>query len=173
MRKSKPLDAAGLFDYALRLLAGRAMTQGELRVRLARRAANAADVAPALARLKEYGMLDDRRFAEAFTRLRLEDERYGRFRVLRDLKARRVAPALAEQAVGAAYRGVDEDRLVEEYLAKKLRRARPKELTPSRLASLYRSLLRAGFGAGAIRRALGKLSVPAEGVEESEDATDS
>jgi regulatory protein len=169
-RQPKPLDAAGLFDYALRTLTGRALTQGELRTRLARRAADPADVEPAIARLKEYGYLNDRRFAETYARLRLENQGFGRFRVLRDLKTRRVAPQLAEKVVTDAYRQVDEGALIQEYLARKLRRQSPADLTPSRFASLYRSLLRAGFSAAGIRKALERRSVPEEWLEGLESA---
>lgn len=168
--KPKPLDAAGLLDYALRLLSGRSLTLGELRMKLRARAANRADVEPAIARLKEYGYLDDRRFAETFARLRVENQGVGRYRVLRDLKSRRIAPQIAEKAVAEAYRDVDEDALIRDYLARRLRRRDPADLTPSRLASLYRLLLRAGFTSGGIRKALGRLSAPEEWVEGLESA---
>lgn len=169
-RKPKPLDAAGLLDYAIRSLSARALTQGELRARLTRRAADPADVEPAITRLKEYGYLNDRRFAETFARLRLENQGFGRFRVLRDLKTRRVAPQLAEKVVADTYRQADEDVLIQEYLARKLRRQSPTDLTPSRFASLYRSLLRAGFSAAGIRKALERVSVPEEWIEGVESA---
>jgi regulatory protein len=175
-RKPKPLDAASLFDYALRTLTARALTQGELRARLRHRAADPADVEPVIARLKEYGYLNDRRFAETYARLRLENQGFGRFRVVRDLKARRVAPRLAERVVANAYHQVDEATLIQEYLARKLRRQNLTDLTPSRFASLYRSLLRAGFSAAGIRGALQGRSVPEqwlEGIESAEHPADS
>jgi regulatory protein len=171
-RKPKPLDAAGLFDYALRLLGARSLTQGEVRERLRRRAADVADAESVLARLKEYGYLNDRRFAETFTRLRLENQGLGRLRVLRDLRNRRVAPALAQKVVTDAYRGVDEPELIDRYLTRRRRGREPAGLSPSGLASLYRSLLRAGFSPGGIRKALGKLSVPPDWVDELESAAE-
>ena len=168
--KPKPLDAKGLLDYALRALSARALTQGELRARLARRAADPADIDTTIARLKEYGYLNDRRFAETYTRLRLENQGLGRYRVLRDLKTRRVAPALAEKVVADAYRAVDEDALIDQYLHRKFRRQKPTDLTPNRLASLYRTLVRAGFPSGKIMKALRKLSLPDDWVESLEAA---
>ena len=44
-RKRAPLDAAALWEYALRVLAGRAHSSGELREKLRGRAERAADVA--------------------------------------------------------------------------------------------------------------------------------
>lgn len=170
--KPKPLDAKGLLDYALRILTARALTQGEIRTRLTGRAANPADVEPTIARLKEYGYLNDRRFAETYARLRLENQGLGRFRVLRDLKTRRVAPQLAEKVVADAYRQVDEDRLIDEYLRRKFRRQKPDSLTPNRLASLYRSLVRAGFTSGRIMKSLRKLSLPDDWVDGLEAAAE-
>ena len=170
--KPKPLDAKGLLDYALRALSARALTQGELRTRLARRAADPADIDPTIARLKEYGYVNDRRFAETYARLRLENQGLGRFRVLRDLKTRRVAPALAEKVVADTYRAVDEDTLIDEYLHRKFRRQKPTDLTPNRLASLYRTLVRAGFPSGKIMKALRKLSLPDDWVDGLEAAAE-
>jgi regulatory protein len=171
-RKPPTLDAARLLDYALRTLSGRALSQGELRARLALRAQNPGDVEDVIGKVKEHGYLNDQRFAEAYARLRLENEGYGRSRVLRDLRARRVAPGLADEAVREAYREVDEDRLIDEYLRRKLRHSEGQRIMrdPRKLASLHRSLLRAGFPSGKIWAALRRLSVPEEWVEALESA---
>ncbi len=173
-RRPKPLDAQGLMDYALQALSSRSLTTGELRTRLQKRAAQPEEVAPVLGRLRDAGYLNDRRFAESFTRLRVEDQGFGKFRVLRDLRGRRVAPELAEQTVAAAYRDLDETQLIDRYLRRKLRlsEAGPAISDPRRLASLYRQLLRAGFTAGKILEALRRLPAPAEWVEELEEVAE-
>ena len=83
------LDAAALWDYAVRALAARAHSSGELRVKLERKAEKRSDVDATLARLKEYRYLDDRKFAESFAAARLENRQFGKNRVLRDLRERR------------------------------------------------------------------------------------
>ena len=112
-----------------------------------RKAEKQGDIDTVLARLKEYGYLDDRKFAESFAIARLENQQFGKNRVLRDLRERRVAPAMAQRTVAKVYEQVDESALIEDYVR---RRYRP----PSReglfqdekdLASAYRKLLRAGF----------------------------
>src|SRR5207249_1808266 len=95
-RKIRQLDGERLWAYALRILGGRAHSIGELREKLRRRAMRAEDVDDVLARLKQAGYLDDRRFAEAFAAARLSGEKFGRTRVLQDLRQRRVSPGLAE-----------------------------------------------------------------------------
>lgn len=170
-RKTRRLDAAGLFDYALRALAGRAHAAGELREKLLRRAERAEEVAAVLARLKEDGYLNDRKFAEAFSTARLENEKLGRMRVLADLRKRRVAPAVAEKAVTEAYRDTDETALIEEYIRRKFR---GKQLEtwlaePKNLASAYRRLRGAGFSSGNSIRVLKRFAAQAELLESMED----
>ena len=173
-RKPKLLDQAGLLEYAVRALRARALTLSEMRSRLLARAAERDDVDGVLARLKQYGYLDDRRFAETYSRLRRENEGFGKFRVLRDLKGRRVAPSLAEKVVAESYREDDEGRLIEQYLRRKLRysEAPPKLDDPRRLASLHRMLMRAGFTSGKILESLRKLSAQSEWVDSLEAAAE-
>ena len=65
-RTPKRLEKAALWNYALRVLGGRAHSVSELRDKLSRRAERQADVDDALSRLKEYGYLDDKRLAESY-----------------------------------------------------------------------------------------------------------
>ena len=161
--QSKPprrLDAAGLWEYGLKTLAGRAHSTGEIREKLRCRAERSGDVDDVLARLKESGYLDDRRFAEGFAAARLSTEKFGRTRVLQDLRQRRVAPALAERTVRQVYDEVDEVALIEDWIRRKYRLA-PREglfQEDKELAAAYRRLLRAGFRTGDIVRALKRFA---------------
>src|ERR1700733_3112433 len=107
-RPPQPLDREKLLNVALRALGGRAYSSGELREKLRRRAQSEEDVDSVLAKLKEAGYLDDRRFAENYAAVRLENEGLGKMRVLRDLRQRRVAPALAEQVTERTYQDTEE-----------------------------------------------------------------
>jgi regulatory protein len=159
-RKPRRLDSESLWNYALRALGGRAHSTGELREKLRRRAERQDDVEATIARLKDSGYLNDQRFAEGYATSRLSNERFGRTRVLRDLRGRRVAPSLAEKTVGEVYRDVDESALIEEWIRKKYRLA-PREglfQEDKDMASAYRRLLRAGFRSGEIVRVLKKFS---------------
>ena len=81
------------------------------------------DVEAVLARLKDYGYLDDARFAESFASARLENEGFGKSRVLRDLRQHRVSPDLAQRTVSKVYAEKDEPTLIEEYIRHKYRTA--------------------------------------------------
>ncbi|MBV9746468.1 MAG: RecX family transcriptional regulator [Acidobacteriia bacterium] len=159
-RKPRTLDDGALWAYALRLLSGRAHSQGELREKLRRRAERGAVVDELLARLKEYGYLDDRKFAETFAAARLANEKLGKGRVVRDLRQRRVAPGLAEQTVRQVYQDVNEEALIEDWIRRKYRLASREDLfqQDKDLAAAYRRLLRAGFRSGEILRVLRRFA---------------
>jgi regulatory protein len=160
MAERKPLDDDELWAYALKLLAARAHSQGELREKLRRRAARVAGVDAVLARLKDDGYLDDRKFAENFAAARLANEKLGSARVLRDLRQRRVAPSLAERTVRQIYREVNEEALIEDWVRRKYRLATRENLfaKDKDVAAAYRRLLRAGFRPGEILRVLKRFA---------------
>jgi regulatory protein len=159
-----PLDANGLWEFALKTLGARACSSGELRQKLCARAQHAEDVDATLSRLKEYRYLDDRRFAESFALARLENQRFGKHRVERDLLRRRVAPALAESTVSKTFQQVDEVALIEEHIRRKYRDIKRVGLFKEEkdLASAYRRLLRAGFSTGNIIRVLKRFAANPE-----------
>jgi regulatory protein len=167
----KPLDLNGLMAYAARTLAARAQTVSEMRNKLKRRAARAGDVDEVMARLKQSGYLNDQRFADSLASWRRENEGLGKTRVVRDLMARRVAPALAKQAAEAAYRDVDEIAMIQNFLERKYR---GKDLgsmlsEQKHLASAYRRLRGAGFSTGNSIRVLKRYAAEAERLEELEN----
>jgi regulatory protein len=158
-------------NYAAQGLAARAQSLSELRARLKRRAAREEDVAEVLARLKEAGMINDRQFAGSFASWRKENQGLGKTRVMRDLMARRVAPAVAKEAVDAAFEGSDEIAMIEQFLARKLR---GKDLgallkEEKHLASVFRKLRAAGFSAGNSIRVLKRYAAEAEKLEGMEE----
>jgi regulatory protein len=159
-RKPRPLDAEGLWSYALKALGGRAHSTGELREKLRRRAERVSDIDEVIARLKDSGYLDDKRFAEGFASARLSNDRMGRGRVIQDLRQRRVAPAVAESTVKRVYEEVDEQALIEDWIRRKYRTAPREGLFQDEqdLGAAYRRMLRAGFRTGEILRALKKFA---------------
>jgi regulatory protein len=158
--KPRKLDRDALWTYALKALAGRAYSTGEMREKLKRRAEKSADIENVISRLKDYKYLDDRRFAEGFATARLSNDRFGRTRVIQDLRQRRVAPSLAETVVGSVYRDTDEQALIDEWIRRKYRSAGRESLfaEEKEMAAAYRRLLRAGFRTGEIIRALKKFA---------------
>lgn len=159
-------------EYALRCLSGRAYSAGELREKLRRRSESATDLDGVLGKLKESGYLDDRRYAENFATARLENEGFGKMRVLRDLRQRRVAPAVAEQVVDRTFRETDETELIQAFLERKYRtRPLPAFLAEEKnLASAFRRLRYAGFSAGNSIRVLKRYSRNEEALDSLESS---
>src|ERR1700681_1481247 len=166
-RKPKLFQETELLNYAVRVLGGRAHSSGELREKLRRRAERAEDVDVVLAKLKEIGYLDDRRFAESYAAARLENQGLGKMRVLRDLRQRRIAPQLAEQVTEKTYQETDETKLIEEFLKRKYHGKKLGEFLgeEKNLAAAYRRLRYAGFSAGASIRVLKRYARQAEELE--------
>lgn len=171
---TKRLDRQGLWDYALRSLGARAQSAGELRRKLDRRADDPEDVEGILAQLKEYGYLDDRRFAEGFATARL-GQRQGSNRVVRDLRQRRVAPTVASSTVEAVYGGADESAMIEDWVRRKYRGTPHEQLlqTQNDLASAYRRLMHAGFRSGDIIRVLKRFAANPELLDNFEPPEES
>ena len=69
-----------------------------------------------IAKLKEQKYLNDTNYAESYSRFRKENEKFGRQRVVQDLKAKGVHGDIIEKTVSAAYQDVNEEQLAREYL---------------------------------------------------------
>jgi regulatory protein len=176
MKKKAALAAPALWDFAVKVLAARAHSTGELRRKLAARAERPADVEDAIARLREYGYLNDHRFAENFAGAKLENNGLGKSRVLIDLRQRKVSPDLAQRTVDRVYKDVDEMELIASFLRRKVHTKAPLAEAledPSTLASVYRKLIRAGFSASNAIQALKRIARKQdllEGFEPPEEA---
>ena len=175
-RKARKLASEEeLYAAGLRALARRAHSVYEMRQALERRAEEKYLARRVLERLKREGLLDDARYARQFARQHAESRRQGRFRIARDLRARGVPDRHIEAALEEIFAETDEAALVRKRIERRLRGLRG-PLDERRVASLYRSLMRAGFSSDLIRaelRAATRRDV--EGlveVETSEDAED-
>ncbi|WP_433984601.1 regulatory protein RecX [Tunturiibacter empetritectus] len=88
-KKREPVGEAGLFEYAVGALARRMRTVRDLRRLMKARAeegeAGERAMDAVIVRLKELNYLSDTRFAEDYTRVRKENEKFGKRRVQQDL----------------------------------------------------------------------------------------
>ncbi len=146
-----PLDAAGLLDYAVKSLGSRMKSERDLRRAMAQRAemgeAGMAAMDGVIAKLKELGYLNDERFAADYTRLRQENDKFGRRRVQQGLMGKGVASATVNEAVGKAYDEVDEIALARAYAERK-RMKKPEG--DKETARAMRRLVAAGFSTRAV-----------------------
>jgi len=148
---------AELYDVAVQALMRRAHSVHEMKQKLELRSDNKLLVQVVMARLKENGKIDDARYAKQFARQRTEVRKQGKFRVARDLRARGVPDRHIEAALREAAEDTDEGAMVRQRIERKLRAYRG-EIDEKKMASIYGSLLRAGFSADVVRRELKALT---------------
>ena len=176
-RTQKIYDEAMLYEYAITALGRKMRTVAELKRLMRERVKQQEEgqllVEVVTAKLKEQKYLNDSNYAESYARFRRENEKFGRMRVVQDLKAKGVHGDIIEKTVGATYQDVNEEKLAREYLQRKRIR---KPATRHEAAKVFRSLVRAGFGSRVIFRILKAWEVDEETItaleEEAVEATE-
>ena len=133
------------FERAVKLLAAKPRSVGELRERLLRgKNTEPQLVEEVIARLREYGYLNDERFAFSYASYKVRQRPVGRRRLERDLKFKKVDSAIANEALEMVFAETPEDQLIDQAIAKRLRiRGKPKNRAEAK--SLFDHLLRQGF----------------------------
>ena len=173
-KKREPLGEAALFDYAVGVLARKMRTVRDLR-RLMRTRAEEGEAGEramdaVVTRLKELKYLSDTRFAADYTRMRKENEKFGRRRVQQDLMQKGVHKELIASTLATAYEDVDEVALARQYVARKRMKQPSGENVQKETARMMNRLLRAGFSPGAIYKVLREWNVEVDEVEVEEGA---
>ncbi len=109
--------------------------------------------------------LDDTAFATEFTRLRQENEKFGKRRVQQELMLKGVHPELVTKTLDTAYEDVNEENLARLHLERKGIR---KPMNEKETARVMRRLVRAGFSLGVIYRILKNWQVDEESLAKLE-----
>jgi len=164
-----------LYEYAVATLARRMRTVAELkrlmRARIEEPESEYAErlVQLVIRRLKDQGYLNDSNYAAYYSSIRRDNQKFGRGRIVTELKTRGVHASVIEKAVDAVYDGVNEDKQARAYLRKK-RMKKPRDQKET--ARIFRQLVRAGFGSRTIFSILKKWDVDDETLTalEGEDA---
>ncbi|MDQ3686536.1 MAG: recombination regulator RecX [Acidobacteriota bacterium] len=153
---------------AVKLLAAKPRSIAELRERLLEKEwTNEEAVEAALAKLAEYGYLDDERFAFGFASSRVRQKPIGRQRLARDLQTKQVSRETAEEALNLVYAETPEEELITRAIEKRTRlRGRP--TTRAEVKSLFDHLLRLGFSYDLVIRKVRAAS--AVQVDEDDEA---
>jgi regulatory protein len=159
----EPVGEAGLFEYAVGALSRRMRTERDLRRLMKVRAlpgeAGARDMDKVVERLVELKYLSDTRFAQDFTRLRKENQGFGRRRVAQDLGVKGIGKELADAALEQAFGETDEVELARKYCERK---RIPQPLEPKAVQRVMGRLMRAGYSSGAIFKMLKSWKVELE-----------
>ena len=162
-KSRKTADAGVLYEYAVGALGRKMRSVAELKRLLRPRVAagenGEALVEAVILKLKEQKYLNDTDYATAYSSYRRDNEKFGRMRVISDLKAKGVHGDVIDKAVGAAYAGSDEEQLARAYLRRKNLK---KPADEKQAARIFRALTRAGFSSRTIVRILKNWDVDDE-----------
>src|SRR5438105_6100605 len=136
-----------LYQYAVGALARRMRSVAELKRLLRQRVEAETEYGQTLMelvirKLKDQGYLNDAKYAAAFSSLRRDNEKFGRMRVVTDLKIKGVHGDVIDTAVSAAFDEVSDEKQARAFLQRK-RLAKPKDRKQA--ARIFRQLTRAGF----------------------------
>ena len=135
---------ARTFQRAAKLLAAKPRSVAELRERLAERCSSKAVIETVIARLREYGYLDDERYALGYASSKVRQQPIGRRRLEMSLARKKVDRTVAQGALDQVFAETPEEDLLDHALEKRVRlRGRPK--TRAEAKSLFDHLLRQGF----------------------------
>jgi regulatory protein len=155
---------AELYDYALGALGRRMRSVAELKRLLRQRVEAETEIGKTLIelvvrRLKDNGYLNDAKYAAAYSAFRRDNEKYGRRRVITDLKIKGVVGEVLEKAVEDSFAEVDDEKQARGYLQRK----RVKKPTDQKQAArVFRQLMRAGFSSKTIFKILRNWDVDEE-----------
>jgi regulatory protein len=165
-KKPEPLDEAALYQYAVGALARQMRTVAELKRLMSRRVetgeAGETKIAAVVARLLDQRYLDDPAFASTYTRLRQENQSFGKRRVQQELTRKGVQGELVATTIESAYAHVSEEDLVRRYIARK-RIAKPED--EKQTARLIRRLIGAGFSFANITKVLKTWQIDCSEIE--------
>ena len=165
-RTQKIYDEAMLYEYAVGALGRKMRTVAELKRLMRERVKHQGELGQLLVevvilKLKEQKYLNDTNYAESYSRFRKENEKFGRQRVVQDLKAKGVHSDIIDKTVGAAYADVNDEQLARQYLQRK-RIKQPSD--QKQAAKIFRALVRAGFATRVIFRILKTWDVDDETI---------
>jgi regulatory protein len=171
--KKKFYTEEELYEYAVGSLARRMRTVAELKRLLRQRVEAETELGQTLVeliirRLKDQGYLNDANYAATYSSLRRDNEKFGRMRVITDLKAKGVHGEVIDKAVSTTYDEVNEEKQARAFLH---RRRVKKPQDQKQVARIFRLLTRAGFRAKAIFTILKKWDVDDETLTALEGET--
>ncbi len=171
-RARKTYDEVSLYEYAIGALGRRMRTVAEikrlLRNRVEAQPNGAALIETVVGLLKAQRYLNDTSYAESYSRLRKENDKFGRMRVVQDLKTKGVHPDIIDGAVNAAYDDVNEEQLARAFLR---RRRLVKPADQKQAARVFRTLVRGGFPSRVIFRILKTWDVDEETITALEEGS--
>jgi regulatory protein len=151
------------------LLAAKPRSINELRERLLEKEwTNEEIVEAVIAKLGEYGYVNDERFAFGFASSRVRQRPLGRGRLLRDLQLKKVDRETADEAVRLVFEETPEEELIDRAIQKRIRLRGVPQTRPE-TKSLFDHLMRQGFSFDLVIRRV-RAAVDGAAIDEDEAA---
>lgn len=154
-------------NRAVRLLAAKPRSIGELRERLLEKSwTNAEIVDGIIGKLEEYKYLDDKQYAKDLAASKLRQKPQGRMKLKQSLSQKKLDAEIVDEAIESAFEKMPEEELITAAIEK---RVRLKGIPQTRedTKKFYDHLMRQGFAYGLIREKI--ESLPRSEAFENED----
>ena len=160
-----------LYEYAVGALARRMRSIAELKRLLRQRVDAETEIGKTLVeliirRLKDQGYLNDAKYAATYSSLRRDNQKFGRRRVITELKSKGVHGELIDKAVDAAFADTNEEKQARDYLRRK---RLEKPANQKQVARIFRNLIRAGFSSTTVFAILRRWNLDDEVLSELEN----
>ena len=145
-------------NRAVKLLAAKPRAVAELRERLLEKAwTNSEIVDRVMEKLKEYGYLDDRKYASDLALSKLRQRPQGKRKLQQSMSQKKLDRDVRDEAIAAAFEKIPESDLIDRAIEKRLRlKGRPE--TREDTKKFYDHLLRQGFDFDLIREKISDLA---------------
>lgn len=130
---------------ALKILATRSCSEGQLRERLSAKGwAEARLIEDCIQRLKKLGYVNDEQFAQGYANYRIGVKPLGRARLARELAVRKLSRSSIEGALNTVFSELPEETLIDRAIARRMRtHGRPADRAAAK--RLFDHLARLGF----------------------------
>ncbi len=142
-------------DYVLRLVAFRDRTEKEIRDRLKEKKYGEDEIDDEISFLKDYGYINDLRFAEHFTHDAINLKKWGKIRIRMELVKKGIDRDVADSVIEDAFMEIDGDLVLLQM------RSRFKNSDFSNMKErtrIFNFFMRRGFSAEEIKGAMNKMS---------------
>lgn len=144
---------------ALHILSRRDHSEAELHRKLSLKGYGTDEQAEALARLRQLGYVDDRRFARSFAESALRNGKGFGFRLRVELQRRGIAEAVIEETLAALAGEYEEQTLLAQLLERKFRDFDPQRADERQKRRIIGYFQRRGFPLATIVRVFSKEGV--------------
>jgi regulatory protein len=169
-RAQRIYDEPALYEYSIGALGRRMRSVAELKRLMRERVRGQEDgdtlIENVVARLKDERYLNDANYAASYSSFRKDNEKFGRARVVQDLKSRGVHGDVINAAISTTYDDTNDEKLAREFLQRKRLK---KPTNQKEAARIFRTLARAGHPSRVIVRILKNWDVDDEVLTQLEE----